>query len=212
MANESADVLTGSRHRELAEFDDPPDDPVALLCAWLDEAVADEVPLPQAMVLATVAPDEGPMTRTVAVKRWDERGLVFGTNLGSRKVRHLDADPRAAGTFHWPDRLQQINVAGQVERTDEAESDALFLERPAEARASAIASRQSEVLDDEAALHAAADAALRADEVTARPASWGGLLLRPNRIEFWQGSHDRLHRRLEYVHDGERWSSHRLQP
>jgi dihydrophenazinedicarboxylate synthase len=124
----------------------------------------------------------------------------------------LGVPARAAGTFHWPDRLQQINVAGQVERTDEAESDALFLERPAEARASAIASRQSEVLDDEAALHAAADAALRADEVAARPASWGGLLLRPDRIEFWQGSHDRLHRRLEYVHDGERWSSHRLQP
>lgn len=208
------DLLTGTRHRELTEFDEPPSDPVALLGRWLDEAVAgDDVELPHAMVLATVGPDGAPATRTVAVKRWDGRGLVFGSHRPSRKGRDLARDARAAGTFHWRETLQQINLAGRVEVTSDAESDELFLERPEPARASAIVSRQSEPLDDEAALRAAADAALAAGQAAVRPSTWAGYLFTLDRIEFWHGGHDRLHRRLEYrrLDDGS-WSAQRLQP
>lgn len=208
----SDDVLSGQPHREMREFDRPPADPVALLCAWLDEAVAGHVVLPQAMVLATRDREGAPTTRTVAVKRWDARGLVFGSNLSSRKADHLARDPRAAGTFHWPQTMQQINVAGRVEHIEAHESDELFLERPEAARATAVVSEQSAPLDDEAALRTAAGKALRSGATGRRPSWWGGLRLVPDRIEFWQGGRDRLHRRLDYRRDDGHWSWRRLQP
>ena len=163
------------------------------------------------MTLATAGDDGTPSSRTVLVKRVDETGLRFGTAQDSRKGRELSANPRAAGTFYWRETLQQVNVAGVLELLDEADSDVLFDRRTDESKAATRVSAQSEPLIDPARLKARMKEDLEAG-VLVRPAGWRGYRLRIDRIEFWHGSPDRLHRRLEYIRTGDGWSHRRLQP
>jgi pyridoxine/pyridoxamine 5'-phosphate oxidase len=120
--------------------------------------------------------------------------------------------PHAAGTLYWRETLQQVNIAGPVERLSEAESDALFHDRPPEAQRTTAVSQQSEPLTDERALRDAAGALAASGDPVPRPHDWGGYVIVPDRIEFWHGSPDRLHRRLSYTRDGDGWSPLRLQP
>jgi len=138
--------------------------------------------------------------------------LVFSGSYESRKGRELEANPRAAGTLYWRETMQQITVEGPVRRLAESESDVIFGERPADAKATTVASRQGAPLDDPAALRRKADAPGSADEPLSRPPRWGGFRLDPDLIEFWHGSPDRLHRRLLYVKQDDRWTHRRLQP
>ncbi|GAA4260358.1 phenazine biosynthesis FMN-dependent oxidase PhzG [Dactylosporangium darangshiense] len=195
----------------LPEFDDPPGDPVALLCAWLDGAQARGIALPNAAALATVGADGRPSNRTVLVQHVTADGLVFGTHTVSRKGRDLAARPYAAATFFWRETLQQIHVAGPVYPLPAPESDALFAERAPVARAMAAASRQSEPMPDESALRTRA-AELAAAGPVARPDTWAGYRIAYQTIEFWHDRPDRLHRRLRYDRTEDSWTSVRLQP
>jgi pyridoxamine 5'-phosphate oxidase len=175
-----------------------PADPVARFREWVE---GDE------MALATATPDGRPSVRMVLLKQVDERGFVFFTNYESRKGAELEANPRGALLFHRPGL--QVRVEGPVERLPTAESDAYWASRPAGSRRSAAASRQSQPIGSRAELEAAV-AAQPAEP--ARPASWGGLLLVPERIELWRHRDDRLHERELYVRRAGGWDVLLLQP
>ena len=167
-----------------------------------------------AMTLATVDASGKPSTRTVLLKGVDARGFLFFTNYDSRKGRELAANPNAALTFFWPDLERQVCVAGTVAKLPAAESEAYFRSRPRGSRLAAWASEQSQPVPDRAALEArwrelettfAADIPL--------PPNWGGFVLKPERIEFWQGRPSRLHDRFSYTLESEgSWKRERLSP
>jgi len=167
-----------------------------------------------AMTLATVDQDGQPSTRTVLLKSADERGFIFFTNYDSRKGHELAANPRAALTFFWQELERQVCVAGVVEKLPAAESEAYFKSRPRGSRVGAWASPQSEAIPDRAALEA------RWRELEKKfpgdvplPPFWGGYLLRPERIEFWQGRPSRLHDRFSYTRQADgSWKIERLAP
>lgn len=208
---EPIETLSGDPTLELPEFDDPPADPLPLLERWLRLADERGVREPRALALATADAEGRPSSRILLLKQVTP-AVVFAGSYESRKGRELEANPRAAGTLYWRETLQQITVEGPVRRLSEQESDQIFGERPADAQATTVASRQGEPLADQEALRGAADEAAAAEESLRRPARWGGWRLDPDLVEFWHGSPDRLHRRLLYVKDESGWSHRRLQP
>jgi dihydrophenazinedicarboxylate synthase len=208
---EPIETLSGEIELDLPEFDDPPPDPLKLLGRWVERAWELGVREPQALALSTASPQGKPSVRTVLLKAV-EPALVFAFPGHSRKARELEANPWAAGTLYWRETTQQVVVEGPVRQMSETESDELFAERPRIAQAATVASRQGEPLDEPAGLRAkAADLAAGDAELT-RPSGWSGYELAPQRIEFWHGSSDRLHRRLLYVKSDEGWVHQRLQP
>ncbi|WP_328474324.1 pyridoxal 5'-phosphate synthase [Actinoplanes sp. NBC_00393] len=168
----TAETLTGDATLALPEFDAPPADPLGLLRAWLDAAVAHGVREPYAMVLATADAAGSPSSRVLLLKAADTRGLIFTTSAGSRKGADLAVRPFASATFYWRETLQQLHVAGPVRQLPEQESDALFAQRPAGARATTAASRQSAPLDDAAALARRATDLLASGDAVPRPPGW----------------------------------------
>lgn len=169
---------------------------------------------PDAMVLSTVDADGRPSGRYVLLKAVDHRGFVFYTNLGSRKAKALDANPRAALCFYWAPIEKQVRVEGTVERVSDGEADAYFATRPREYQIGAWASNQSDTLESRAALDARViDARTRFEgaEVT-RPPFWSGFRVVPGSIEFWTRDPARLHVRDRYDRDGGAWRQTLLYP
>lgn len=188
-------------------------DPTRQLRRWLDVAIAEEVPEPTAMTLATADADGRPSARTVLLKGLDERGLVFFTNYRSAKARDLDVNPHAALVFLWQPLQRQVRVAGPVSRTSAAESDAYFASRPRGSQLGAGASPQSEVIADRVYLEERLTAlASRYPDAVPRPRHWGGFRVRLEQAEFWQGRRDRLHDRLRYSRTDDGWRVDRLAP
>lgn len=185
---------------------------IALLNLW--HALRGRTPADaSAMILATADGTGRPSARTVLLKGRDARGFSFFTNYESRKGRDLAENPRAALVFFWPMLERQVIVWGEVSKLPEAESQKYFRSRPRGSRIGAWASRQSTTVANRADLEqqwAAADARFP-DEVPLPP-YWGGYVLRPTRIEFWQGRPNRLHDRFVYTHEDHRWTIHRLAP
>ena len=181
---------------------------------WFDDAEAAAVAGFDAMVVATAGPDGTPSARVVLLRGFDDAGFRFYTSYGSAKGQDLASNPRAALVWHWPELGRQVRSVGPVSRLSADESATYWQHRPPASQISAWASRQSEPIADRAALVAAAAAA--ADRFAGRdvplPPTWGGYLVTPESIEFWQDRDDRLHDRLRYERAGPGWTLQRLQP
>lgn len=200
------------RGLDLAELDS---DPLVQFQAWLREAHEAEILEPNAMVLATVDASGQPWSRTVLLKACDARGFVFFTNYQGAKAGHLEANPRAALTFWWGGLERQVNISGRISKTSAEESELYFASRPLASQLGAWASPQSSPLPERQALEQAFEAQkIRWEgQSVPRPEHWGGYLLSPETIEFWQGRRSRLHDRLRYSRDTEgRWHISRLAP
>jgi len=186
---------------------------IALYKLW--SAVCNHRPADtNAMTLATVDKNGKPSTRTVLLKSVDERGFVFFTNYDSRKGRELAENPNAALTFFWSELERQVCIAGTVTKLPTAESEAYFKSRPRGSRIAAWASNQSEAIPDRATLEAKwRELEKKFPGDIPLPPNWGGFILRPERIEFWQGRPSRLHDRFHYTRSAEgAWKMERLAP
>lgn len=195
-------------------------DPVAQFRLWFDQATAAQLLEPNAMVLGTCAP-QGPSSRTVLLKAYDQRGLVFFTNYTSRKAREIAAQPGVSLLFPWYGLERQVAILGRAERISTAESLAYFASRPFGSRLGAWVSQQSSVISSRRLLE------MKWEEIKRRfasgevplPEAWGGFRVVPREFEFWQGRENRLHDRFRYrrqdsgsAQDAEAWLIERLAP
>ena len=204
------------------EYDDPSPafegsadsgDPMALFDAWFAEIRESGVVEPNAMVLSTSG-SQGPSSRTVLLKGYDARGFSFYTNHDSRKGRELAASPRCSLVFGWYAAYRQVRVEGVAEILSRSEVEEYFAQRPRGAQLGAWASPQSSVVPDRAALESAFAAAERRFEgqEIPPPPTWGGYVVVPELIEFWQGRANRLHDRAVFTRVGDGWHRERLAP
>jgi pyridoxamine 5'-phosphate oxidase len=190
--------------------------PIVQFERWFKHAQAAELKEPNAMTLATATPDGRPSARVVLLKEVSDAGFVFYTNYSSRKARELETNPLAALTFYWPELERQVRVEGRVGRVPRGQSEAYFRMRPKGSRLGAWASHQSEVLPSREALErrlAELQQFYSDTDDIPTPVFWGGYVVAPDLIEFWEGRPNRLHDRLLYRKDGENaWSIQRLSP
>jgi len=189
-------------------------DPIAQFQAWLNDAIAAKLPLPEAMTLATATPEGKPSARMVLLKQVDDDGFVFFTNYNSVKAAQLDANPFAALVFYWAQLDRQVRVEGSVVRTSAQESRDYFMTRPRESQIGAWASAQSEVISSRGVLEQRAHEleGLYFDREVEWPEHWGGYRLKPERIEFWKSRIGRLHDRISYERVPDGWTITRLAP
>jgi pyridoxamine 5'-phosphate oxidase len=190
-------------------------EPLSLVRAWYEEAVASGLPEPNAMALATAGPDGAPAVRFLLLKGIDEEGVRFYTNYESRKGRELAANPRAAIALYWYPLHRQVRMEGSVERLNAEASDEYFASRPLGSRLGAWASPQGRPIPGREWLETRVEeaAARYPDEDVPRPPYWGGYLLRPTAVELWQGRPNRLHDRRHFLLRGDgTWSEERLAP
>jgi pyridoxamine 5'-phosphate oxidase len=203
----------GEFARPLREQDADPN-PIRQFRLWFEDAGAAGVRAPEAAAVATASADGAPSVRMVLVKRVDEDGFVFYSNHASRKGRELLENPRAALLFYWDAVGRQVRIEGGVRRMTAAESAPYIRSRPRGSQLSALASPQSRVVESRAWLEqrVAELGAQYADDEPPLPDGWGGFVVVPRAIEFWQHREDRLHDRLLYTHDGAGWLIERLAP
>ncbi|MCD6051411.1 MAG: Pyridoxamine 5'-phosphate oxidase [Verrucomicrobia bacterium] len=190
-------------------------DPIAQFRVWFDAATAAGVLEANAMTLSTVTADGKPSARIVLLKGVDVRGFSFFTNYESRKGHELAANPFAALTFLWKEMERQVRVEGTVTKVSREESEAYFRSRPRNSRLGAWGSNQSEVIANRGVLEknmAEFQARYPGDDVPLPP-NWGGYMVKPEAIEFWQGQRSRLHDRLVYRRQADdSWLLERLAP
>lgn len=199
--------LTSGDFTEAAE-------PFKLFAAWFEEARASEPNDPDAMALSTVDAAGLPDVRMVLLKGFDERGFTFYTHVDSAKGRELAANPKAAAVFHWKSLRRQVRVRGTVERVTDAEADAYFASRAKQAQIGAWASKQSKPLESRFAFEAeiAKYAARYALGSVPRPPGWHGYRIVPLEIEFWHDRPFRLHDRIVFKREDDKWVKTRLYP
>ncbi|MDO5640511.1 MAG: pyridoxamine 5'-phosphate oxidase [Neisseria sp.] len=206
------DIREDYSKRELSEAECDAS-PLAEFERWMNEAIRAEVNEPTAMNIASVGEDGRPNSRMVLLKEVNAEGFVFFSNYLSRKGKSLAAHPFAALVFFWPELERQVRVEGRVERLDDAASDEYFKSRPYTSRIGAWASEQSTVIANKAVLvKRAAAVGLKHPISVPRPPHWGGYVVIPDRVEFWQGRPSRLHDRIQYRLQNGEWVKERLAP
>src|SRR6185295_9875185 len=189
-------------------------DPIRQFQTWFNDAFEANLPLPEAMTLATATRDGKPSARMVLLKQVDHDGFVFYTNYNSAKAEQLDANPHAALVFYWAKLDRQVRIEGSISRTSREESLAYFATRPRESQIGAWASEQSEAISSRTVLEERAaqlEQQYRDREIEC-PEHWGGYRLKPERIEFWKSRIGRLHDRILYERISAGWTITRLAP
>jgi len=193
---------------------DVDNNPITQFIKWFDHAVEAQVYEPNVMTLATADKAGRPDARIVLLKGVDENGFRFFTNYLSAKGKELKRNPYAALVFFWPDLERQVRVEGIVEKLDKETSEEYFLTRPVASQIGAVASPQSQVIPDRKFLEEKfEDLKLKSEgKSIPKPAHWGGYLVKPTRIEFWQGRRSRLHDRINFELVKGNWVKTRLAP
>lgn len=188
--------------------------PVEQFSAWFDQALLSEVVEPNAMSLATADGDGNPSVRIVLLKGFSHKGFRFFSNYKSRKGRELNENPKASLCFFWPELERQVRLEGDVEKISRGESEEYFQKRPRLSQIGAWASNQSEEVSSREKLEERFQKLQQKfeDQHIPVPEYWGGYLLKPSSIEFWQGRRGRLHDRLIYVYESKAWTIKRLAP
>ena len=190
-------------------------DPIDQFNNWFKNALNSKVSEANAMVLSTVSSQNIPSARVVLLKGVQSNGFKFYTNYDSFKGKELAENPNACLTFFWPELEQQIRITGRVEKMDATESETYFHSRPRGSQISALASNQSAKISDRAILvdEVARLEKLYANKTVPKPEFWGGYLLNPTKVEFWQGRSSRLHDRFLYEKlEANNWQVSRLSP
>lgn len=180
---------------------------------WWDEAIASQLEEPNAMTLATVNKSGKPTARIVLLKDVTDKGFVFFTNYNSHKAQDIQQQPYVALVFLWKELERQVRIEGCIQKTDAVTSDEYFASRPEKSKIGAWASPQSEVIENRDVLEE--NVKLITDKFNGnipRPENWGGYIVEPDCIEFWQGRRNRLHDRLVYKPSGNGWEIVRLAP
>lgn len=208
-----ADLRKDYRLASLEEKDTA-GEPFAQFDSWWQQAISGEVDEPNAMTLATSTPDGYPSARIVLLKSFDTDGFVFFTNYESRKGVEMAENPRVSLLFFWRELERQVRIDGTVAKVPAEMSDEYYNSRPLGSRIGAIASPQSKVIADRSLLEE--QVKLLAEkyvlEAPSRPAYWGGYVVKPERMEFWQGRSSRLHDRILYSLESGIWKKERLAP
>lgn len=196
------------------ERDDLMADPIGQWTQWYEQAAAAGVAEPNAMTISTVDRNGAPDSRVVLARGADERGFVFYSNLTSAKGSQLAEHPVASAVFAWLDLHRQVRVRGTITAVAAAESDAYFASRPRGSQIGAWASPQSQAIADREVLERLVEERTREFEgvEVPRPDFWGGWVLRPQSMEFWQGRPSRLHDRFRYERTTSGWTITRLAP
>ncbi|WP_207495249.1 pyridoxamine 5'-phosphate oxidase [Aridibaculum aurantiacum] len=208
-----ADIRKDYKLRSLME-QDVQKDPIQQFSTWWDEAVESKLDEVNAMTLATSTTDGHPSTRIVLLKGFTNEGFIFFTNYQSRKGTEIGLNPNVSLLFFWRELERQVIIEGKAEKISEADSDAYFHSRPEGSRIGAWSSPQSTII---AGRHVIEENVQKyteqfADGNIPRPPHWGGFIVRPVRMEFWQGRSSRLHDRLVFTLTGNEWLVQRLAP
>lgn len=215
MAIDAGDLRVDYQADELLESTSPAN-PFTLFDRWFKAAQDSDCPEPNAMIVATVTEEGTPAARVVLLKQTTEEGFVFYTNYDSRKGQELSANPNAAVVFNWLELQRQVRIEGSVERAPEEMSTGYFKSRPKKSQIGAWVSPQSEVIPDRRFLEERqeqVEGQYNDVEELPRPPNWGGFIVKPKLIEFWQGRSSRLHDRLAYRPDEKgNWEMVRLAP
>jgi pyridoxamine 5'-phosphate oxidase len=209
-----ADIRRDYSHRQLTEKD-ADGDPIRQFEKWWKEAVESRIDEVNAMTLATASSDGLPSARIVLLKDFSEKGFVFFTNYESYKGRQLAENPKACLIFFWKELERQVRVTGLVIKVNEKESDEYFHSRPEASRIGTWVSPQSRVIESREWIDEKFNSLVKQMEGTdiQRPPYWGGYIVKPVEIEFWQGRPSRLHDRIQYsLEESGKWKIERLAP
>lgn len=191
------------------------DNPIAFFSRWIEEAIDSQILDPYAMCVSTVSQDGMPSSRIVYLRDLAENGFVFYTNYQSQKGKEIAFNPNASLNFYWAEIERQVRIAGRVKKYDAEKSDEYFANRPRESKIGAWASDQSSVLKSREELENKLEdlkGRFEGEEEIPRPPHWGGYILEPEMVEFWQGRPSRLHDRIRFSKNGDEWLIERLSP